>query len=250
MTTTPNPPSSGAPHDGADEFAGAYVLGTLSAQGRRDVEARLPHEAELRAAVQAWEERLHPLTALAPPVEPSTALWPRIERTLGWDASSARAARPARASGLAAWWDDLRLWRFLAASGFAAAAVLASVLVVRMGAPAAPQYVVVLVAPGETAPGWVVQAGSSARNLRLVPLRSTTVPQGKSLQFWTKADQWSGPRSLGLVQPGAAMRVPIDRLPPLEPNQLFELTLEPEAGSPLDRPTGPIVFIGRAVKVL
>jgi anti-sigma-K factor RskA len=36
----------------------------------------------------------------------------------------------------------------------------------------------------------------------------------------------------------------------LEANQLFELTLEPANGSPLDRPTGPIQFIGRAVKVL
>ncbi len=42
----------------------------------------------------------------------------------------------------------------------------------------------------------------------------------------------------------------MDRLPPLESNQLFELTLEPPNGSPLDRPTGPIQFIGRAVKVL
>jgi anti-sigma-K factor RskA len=56
--------------------------------------------------------------------------------------------------------------------------------------------------------------------------------------------------SLGLVQPGKALRVPIEKLPPLEANQLFELTLEPANGSPLDRPTGPIQFIGRAVKVL
>lgn len=76
------------------------------------------------------------------------------------------------------------------------------------------------------------------------------MPPGKSLQFWTKADQWQGPKSLGLVRPGEPVQVPIDRLPPLEANQLFELTLEPEAGSPIDRPTGPIVFIGRAVKMI
>ena len=35
-----------------------------------------------------------------------------------------------------------------------------------------------------------------------------------------------------------------------QPNQLFELTLEPAAGSPLDRPTGPILYIGRAVRML
>ena len=55
--------------------------------------------------------------------------------------------------------------------------------------------------------------------------------------------------SLGLVKPGQTVRIPLDKLPPLQPNQLFELTLEPVNGSPTHRPTGPIQFIGRAVKV-
>jgi anti-sigma-K factor RskA len=46
------------------------------------------------------------------------------------------------------------------------------------------------------------------------------------------------------------VRIPLDKLPPLEPNQLFELTLEPATGSPIGKPTGPIQFIGRAVKVM
>lgn len=249
MTTTPIFPPPG--DDDLDALASGYVLGTLPLQGRRDVEARLPHEPALRAAVQAWEERLQPLTSLAAPQQPSSALWPRIERSLGWARAPAATPRAESAQGLVAWWNDLRLWRGLAGGGFAAAAVMAAVLVTRMGAaPTAPQYMVVLVAPGDTAPGWVVQAAASSRDLQLVPLRDTAVPQGKSLQFWTKADQWTGPKSLGLVQPGAPVTVPLDRLPPLQPNQLFELTLEPEAGSPIDRPTGPIVFIGRAVKML
>lgn len=42
----------------------------------------------------------------------------------------------------------------------------------------------------------------------------------------------------------------LGKLAPLQPNQLFELTLEPVNGSPAGRPTGPIQFIGRAVKVI
>ena len=76
------------------------------------------------------------------------------------------------------------------------------------------------------------------------------VPQDKSLQFWTKADGWSAPVSLGLVQPGQRLQIPLESLPPLQPNQLFELTLEPAAGSPTGLPTGPIQAIGRAVEVL
>jgi len=234
-----------------DALAGEYVLGTLSANARAAVEARMRDEPALRDAVQAWEARLLPLASLAPPADPSPALWSRIERTLGSVAAAAAAApkagQPARASGFASWWNNLQLWRGLAAGGFAAAALMVAVLVTRP-APT-PQYMVVLVAPQDKSPGWVIQTTSS-RQLSLVPLGTIEVPPQKTLQFWTKADQWRGPVSLGLVKQGQTLRIPIDKLPPLEPNQLFELTLEPENGSPIDRPTGPIQFIGRAVKVL
>ena len=40
-----------------DELASEYVLGTLPGEQRADVEQRLKHDAELRAAVDAWEQR-------------------------------------------------------------------------------------------------------------------------------------------------------------------------------------------------
>jgi anti-sigma-K factor RskA len=242
MSTTPDDKD----FDGIDALAGDYVLGTLSAAARAGVDERTRNEAALRDAVQAWEARLLPLTALAPPAEPSPALWARIERSLG-PVAGAAAPKPAGASAFSNWWNNLNLWRGLAGGGFAAAALMVAVLVTRP--LPAPQYMVVLVAPQDKAPGWVIQTTSS-RQLSLVPLGTFEVPPQKTLQFWTKADQWRGPVSLGLVKQGQTLRIPIDKLPPLEPNQLFELTLEPENGSPIDRPTGPIQFIGRAVKVL
>ncbi|MBB3638908.1 anti-sigma factor [Variovorax atrisoli] len=243
-----NPTTTTAGDEDIDALAGEYVLGTLSAGARAAVEARMQDEPALRDAVQAWEARLLPLTVLALPEEPSPALWPRIERSLGSAAEPERKkVAPARPSILSGWWNDLRLWRGLAAGGFAAAALMVAVLVTRP--LPTPQYMVVLVAPQDKSPGWVIQT-SSSRQLSLVPLGTFEVPPQKTLQFWTKADQWRGPVSLGLVKQGQALRIPIDKLPPLEPNQLFELTLEPENGSPIDRPTGPIQFIGRAVKVM
>ena len=247
----PNHPFDAANDDDAlQALAGEYVLGTLSAARRRELESRMPSEPALRDAVLAWEQRLLPLTALAAPVEPSPSLWQRIEASVRPAAAAAASARRA-ASGVQGWWNNLNLWRVLAGSGFAAAAVMAAVLVLRVQAPAVPQYMVVLVAPQDKAPGWVVQTGGRQQEqLSLIPLGTVAVPSDKSLQFWTKADAWRGPVSLGLVTPGQPLRVPLDKLPPLEANQLFELTLEPANGSPLDRPTGPIQFIGRAVKVL
>jgi anti-sigma-K factor RskA len=230
-----------APDPDMQDLAGEYVLGTLDAAGRREVERRLPHDHALREAVAQWEARLAPLTRLVEPVTPSPGLWPRIARSLPG------GGRPAPGAG---WWHSLRLWRGLAATGLGATAILAGVLVTRLqDAPPPPQYVVVLVAPQDKAPGWVIQAGTN-RQIRLIPLGTMPVPAGKALQFWTKGEGWSGPVSLGLVQPGQSLEVAIDRLPPLQPDQLFELTLEPPTGSPTGRPTGPIQAIGRAVKVM
>lgn len=219
-----------------DELAGEYVLGTLPLEQRADVEQRLKHDPALRAAVDAWEQRLLPLTALAEPVPPSSQLWRRIQGSI----ASPDAGVP--------WWNLLALWRGLAGAGLVTTLMLAALLVTRPPATE-PSFIVVLVAPQNQAPGWVIQA-SDRQKIQLIPLGVMDVPADKALQFWTKGDGWQGPVSLGLVKPGQSLSVPLDKLPPLTSNQLFELTLEEPHGSPTGKPTGPIQAIGRAVKVL
>jgi anti-sigma-K factor RskA len=219
--------------------AAEYVLGTLDATARRAIERELGSNAALRAAIVQWEADLLPLASLAAPVTPSLQLWRRIARS----ATVAPVPRPSA-------WRSLSLWRALTGASVALSALLAVLLAGRPDAgPAKPQYMVVLVAPQDREPGYVVQA-SMGRKLSLVPLHAAPVPSDKSLQFWTKADGWRGPVSLGLVKPGQTITIPLDALPNVQPNQLFELTLEPAKGSPINKPTGPIQFIGRAVKVM
>ena len=198
----------------------------------RDVEQRLKHDVELRAAVDAWEQ-----SVTRPPWRagaPSSELWRRIERNI--------------ASARTHWWDLLAVWRGLAGAGLLTTLVLAALLLTRPPT-ADPTFVVVLVAPQSQAPGWVIQARND-QQIQLIPLGVMEVPSDKALQFWTKGDGWQGPVSLGLVKPGQTLSVPLDKLPPLTQNQLFELTLEDPHGSPTGKPTGPIQAIGRAVKVL
>ncbi len=189
-----------------DELAGEYVLGTLAASGRREVEAAMARDPELRAAVASWEARLLPLTQVAEPVDPTPQLWQRIARSIG-------AERPLAAPSITRWWNRLDLWRGLAGAGFAAAAIMAAVQVQAPSAPAA-RYMVVLAQPDNLSPGWVLQSAPGDR-LRLQPLRTTAVPAASVLYLWTTADGWSKPVSLGLVQPGQAVEVPLGALPPL-----------------------------------
>ncbi|WP_336274411.1 anti-sigma factor [Vreelandella indica] len=238
-------------HEREDDhaLAGEYVLGTLSLEQRKALEARLPNEPELQKAVMAWEERFLPYTAITDPVTPSDYLWPRIERSLkAREASDKRTGsvvvppRPRRML------HSLPLWRGAAGFGLAAALVMGVMLANEVTEPTTPEYMVVLLAPQTQSAGWVVQA-SSRQEIELIPLGTFEVPEGKALEFWTKADEWQAPVSLGLVEPGQPIRMRLDQLPPLEDNQLFELTLEDETGSATGLPTGPIEFIGRAVEI-
>lgn len=232
--------------DSLHELAGEYVLGTLTALEREAVERRLAVEPELQSAVDYWEARLLHLTDLVEPQTPSPRLWHRIQRTLD---ETSREAAPGTSSPLSSWWDSLSLWRGFAAAGMAATLVLGGLLLTRVTTPS-PTWLVVLATPQDLAPGWVVQASNQSREIQLIPLGITELPPDKALQLWTKADGWQAPVSLGLVKPGEPLKIHLDDLPPLQPNQLFELTLEQPTGSPTGLPTGPIQFIGRAAKVI
>lgn len=224
-------------------LAGEYVLGTLSAARRREVERRLPADLRLRQEVDAWEQRLHPLTNLAEPQQPGSGLWPRIERSLFLPAAVKKSG------GWRAWWESLNFWRWTSAAGIACSALLMVLVVNEMASPRTTKFMVVLVAPQDKSPGWIVQT-NSREQLDLIPLTSNPPPEQKAFQFWTKGDGWKGPVSLGIVKAGQSQRIGLSQLPALQADQLFEITLEPSTGSPTGKPTGPILYIGRAVKVV
>jgi anti-sigma-K factor RskA len=233
--------------------AGEYVLGSLGAAERAVVEEAMKTDAALRAEVYAWQDRLLGLTRRSTPVEPA----PR-----GWDAIEARLPRPALAAPVQATanvgaandplWQKLRRWQITGGLAIAASLLMASLLVLRAPGSAAPErYLAVLQAPGDQSTGWVVEV-TAGRSVRLVPVAAKVgepVPAGKSLQFWTKPEGAAGPTSLGLVRAGMVTELPVEVLPAVAPQTLFEVTLEPEGGSTIGRPTGPILYVGRSVRL-
>lgn len=231
--------------------AGEYVLGTLDEAGLRTFEAALQRDAGLRAEVAYWQDRLLALSRHAAPVQPSAGLWGRIEARLQPGAGAGAHGLP--------WWQQLGWWRGVSGLALAGCVALGSTLVWRVHMASGEamrdrqQYVAVLQGPQGGPNGWVVEVrvGTDGQGvLRLMPVAPAgPVPAGRALQFWTKAPGAVGPSSLGLVTAGSTVELPAERLPDLRPEQLFEITLEPEGGSPIGRPTGPVLFIGRAVKL-
>lgn len=225
--------------------AGEYVLGTLAPGDHAAVAEALRHDTVLLAEVYAWQDRLLPLSARSPAQVPGAALWPRIERSLG--PARAAPAVPASASPVAP--RRLRFWQGLSALAAALSIALAVALGVQMmRAPSSePRYIAMLDSPDRQATGWVVELRAGG-TLRLAPVGAVgTVPAGRAWQFWTKLEGAAAPTSLGLVRPGQVLELPASQLPGVGERQLFEITLEPEGGSPVGRPTGPILYVGRTV---
>jgi anti-sigma-K factor RskA len=220
--------------------AGEYVLGTLDDAARADVQRRLDTDAALRAEVYAWQDRLLGLTQRVAPIEPRAGTWTGI---------AARLVPPMpRTAANDALWQRLRRWQVAGALAMAASLLLAALFVLRAPEPASARYLALLQAPDDKSTGWIVEV--TADKVRLVPVAPTpAVPAGRTLQFWTKPEGAAGPTSLGLVRAGIVTELPVSRLPAVAPQTLFELTLEPEGGSPLGRPTGPILYVGRSVQL-
>ncbi len=231
-------PSDPEDHDQRAAIAAEYVIGSLPADQRADFEHALARDFALQQDVYFWQDKLLPMTRMLAPVEPAPHVWARIERSL------ARHTEAPKQN----WWQGLTFWRFGAMAASLVAMVLALKLIVPgiTPAPEAVRYVAVLQSPDKKDAGWIVEASAGGK-LRLTPLGTTTVAPQKVLQFWTKAQSASGPTSLGLVPPDRVTEIDVARLPTLEREQLFELTLEPEGGSTIGRPTGPILYVGRTV---
>lgn len=235
-------------------LAGEYVLGTMSDADQTVFVLALARDPALRAEVAAWQDRLLGISPPTLAVPPSPGLWTRIaqslEQTPGADSPVPAAARP-RALVQPALWERLGFWQGMTAAAVIGCLVLAISLAAHLGGgdAAIPHLVAVLQSPDKTAVGWLVEAHSGG-TVRLLPMGpGEPVPSGSTLQFWSKGERDAGPTSLGLVAPGKPLQVPAHKIPGLAERHLFEITLEPAGGSPLNRPTGPILFIGRAVKV-
>jgi anti-sigma-K factor RskA len=222
--------------DELDALAGEFVLGVLSEDRHAAVERELPRNEALRRAVYAWQDRMLAVAPLPDPVTPRADTWSRIA------ASIAPPAKPAPAHSV---WANLAFWRW----GFAAAAAatLAMTWTLWIGAPGPSERYVAILLTADNQAAWIVQADRT--EVRLRPLTVARVSPQQALQFWTKPEGAAGPTSLGLVHGDGESIVPAAQLPALGANQLFEVTLEPAGGSPIGKPTGPVLALGRAVKL-
>ena len=237
-----------------EHLAAEYVLGVLEGRDAALAEHMDATDAAFAEAAAAWRERLREVDETAPPGPVPGTLWNAITESLEAPVAVPARLRPviladARTAFLALW-RNLAFWRIAGLASAAAALVLGGGLAVFAARDArTPVLVAVLIKEGTNAPGAVVHAFANGE-AELIPLESIDVPPDRALEIWTLWDRARGPVSIGLLDRPRSVRLRLDQAPRTGPSQLFEITLEPKGGSPIGRPTGPILMKGTTAATL
>jgi anti-sigma-K factor RskA len=218
-------------------LAGEYVLGVLDGAERDALERRAVREPKLREHIAYWQDRFADFDSGVTPKDVPPALWSKIEAQLGGKAIA--QAGPSLSERI---WESLGFWRGASFAGALASLLLAvSVGLLAGRATPQPQIVAVMLTP-DGVPGAIAEIHYNG-SINVIPIHDFDVPPGKTLQVWTLFDKAKGPISVGLIERTRQALFHRADLPAAQ-QQLYEITLEQEGGSPTGKPTGPVLVKG------
>jgi anti-sigma-K factor RskA len=233
-----------------DLLAAEYALGVVEPAARAEAEGLIRRDPDFATAVEAWTDRLAPLSLDAGPVTPPDRVWALIEARIS---PPSQRPLPTPANDF---WNNAGLWR-----GIAAASVVAAVASLGIGllpriAPDSPAPIVV--APQPSAPlVALVSDPKGGRALAVVAIdtdlkRILVTPialaqaQDRSLELWV-IPAGGTPRSLGLIEATSNTRLGNRVLPVSAKGAVVAISLEPRGGSTTGAPTGPVLGVGPLV---
>ena len=224
-----------------DERIDEVVLGLASDAEQAEIEALAAADPVVAARLERARARFGELDATADEVPLPEGLWTRVAARLdeapAEPLESAGTVVPLAARNRGDKPADTR-WRLAALASLAASLVLAVALGWSLLTMPQPTVVAVLLDAGGKPVALVEGAADNTTWITL--LDGAAVPQGQVMQVWTKPTEEGPPVSLGLLPSGTGTRLSVEGLPPPRRDQLYEITFEPEGGSPTNLPTGPI----------
>jgi anti-sigma-K factor RskA len=249
--------------DGEDLTAAEYALGVLDQTERAAADARSAREPAFAQAVLAWVLRFEPLIDRVEPIEPSAALWPRIEAATGPKTMSAPAPLPTPANDTPLPAPrSAGMWRAWAIGASAVAAVALLFIAVRpalheggsptilAGAQAGRTLVATLTLTESKASAFTIAYDPARSMIYATPAGDFSIPRARAAELWLiPAD--GKPRAVGLVDPSkpASMPMPEPFKALAREKAVLALSIEPLGGSPTGSPTGPVVATGSLATV-
>jgi anti-sigma-K factor RskA len=232
-----------------EALASAYVSGSLHGAARRRFETLMRARPDLRRRVEAWEDRLTPLSDATPAVQPPARVWRAIQQRI----APGRAAAPERRG----FWDSLAFWRPFGAVTAVLTLVLAAYVGIETFEPweeeqvaqtapqqVAPSYVAVL-EDDSSQPVMVVTAFKGPWRVVVEPLQELSPYAGKAFQVWAVERDSGTVRPLLQVSSNEVLRLPLgqDGWDAIKTSESLTVTLE-DAGTAPAAPSGPVLYSG------
>lgn len=230
--------------DSDKDFAGRnglvaeYVLGLLSSAEHARVGQLIEADPALRAEHEFWVARFAELDGEFAEVPVPRPLFAAIE------------SRIFGARKQATWWDNLLLWRGIAAGALAVAVVSVSFNLLQPVPDVSAlttQLVAALEAEGSNVKFVALYDGSG--KVRLTALSGEAVPD-RDFELWA-IQGGNAPVSMGVIPitNRSAFAVSPAIMAGWGEGSVLAITLEPKGGSPSGAPTGPIVAQGAVTKI-
>jgi anti-sigma-K factor RskA len=215
-----------------EELAAQYVLGTLRGPARRRFERLCAGNANALQAVHRWEDRLADLVAGVVPVAPSPLVWDRIKFRVRRDS----ARQPRRAFAI------LRSWRFAVA---AAIAVFAIVFTTWSGFGSRNPQLIATISDQQQMPLWHIKVRPNRNALLISAAANLALDPTRAYELWALPGEGAAPVSLGLMPTSGrgALRLNDAQRQALSRSRQIAISLEPQGGSPIGAPTGPVLYV-------
>jgi anti-sigma-K factor RskA len=234
-----------------DALARDYALGLMHGGARRRFEQVLRASRAAELAVLVWQERLATLAATVPPLQPSPALWQRLEERLQPATGAAAVPAPSRW----AWLGHVLSGRSL---GGALAGLLLAVVVLReqpglVGLEPAretlPASYVGLLLDEAGKPTLLASSRRHGKTLTVKMLQPIQIPAGQQATLWALPKDGAAPFKVGVVPAQGQATLPL----PSPAEKLFfsvaRLAVTYEADANASAPAPAFVLSGHCVKL-
>lgn len=208
------------------QLAARYVIGSMRGAARRRFMRLLMTDPAMREHVTFWEQHLFALTETVPARELSPKVWGQIERRLGWVKVEQNRGK---------WW----LW------GFTAAAALLLINLLTLVAPftPVPESIerVAVVQNDDAQTLWLIKQQGQTLTVNVVG--NLEKRADADYQLWMLPQSGSAPISLGLLPQQGERVLTIGNQINLNDVAALAVSREPLGGSPLNVPSGPVVYV-------
>lgn len=232
---------SGQPEQPNEQLASDYALGILTNDEKNKADGLFVNDPSFRLMVEEWRERIAPMLNEDGEVPPPETVWREVEGQLFGEPDE----DVSKSTGI---WSNAKLWRRLSFVSLAAAAVLFSIIALRVGepqtGPANKSGFVAALNPAEDKPTFLVQMDmiSGVLNISAGNLKDL---ESRVPELWLIPDGGT-PLSLGIIfaEGNTALNITTSLLQHFKADAIFAISLEPAGGAPEGKPSGPFIATG------